>query len=77
VEELAKRGLFYAMKLFREMLPKDLFRFGISKRANHEYIVYRKSINIKREYGRVRNSRAPHQPFAIQLRQDSTGVLLC
>jgi hypothetical protein len=48
VEQLAKRDPFYAMKLFREPLPKDLFRLSISKRANHGYIVYRKSVNVKR-----------------------------
>src|ERR1039458_7548649 len=35
------------MKLFRELLPKNLLRFGISKRADHEYIVYRKAVNFK------------------------------
>ena len=47
MDELAKRDLSDRMKLFRELLPEGLFRFGISKGANHEYIVYRKAVNVK------------------------------
>jgi len=35
------------MKLFRELLLKDLLRFGISKRPKHDYIVYRQAANVK------------------------------
>jgi hypothetical protein len=35
VNESAERNLFDGLKLFRELLPEDLFGFGVSKRANH------------------------------------------
>jgi len=52
-KSLRSRDFFYAMKLFRELLPKDLFRLGISKRANHNISYIGKRQNIKEKLPKV------------------------
>ena len=45
--EPAEGSLFDGPKLFRRLLLKYPFGFRISKRLNHEFIVYRYSVNCK------------------------------
>ena len=47
MHELTEGGLFDGPKLLRRLLLKCLFGFGISKRLNHEIIVYRYPVNCK------------------------------
>jgi len=47
MDELAKRSLLDGAKLSRRLLPKHPCGLGIPKRPNHDFIVYRYSINCK------------------------------
>jgi hypothetical protein len=47
MDELPERDLFDGPKLLRGLLLKNSFSLGISKRLNHELIVYRYSIKCK------------------------------
>lgn len=51
VEQLSDRNLFDGPKPLRVLLLEDLPGFGVSKGADHVFIVYRVSIKGKRKIG--------------------------
>src|ERR1035441_2751179 len=64
MDELTERDLFDGPKLLRGLLLKNSFSLAISKRLNHELIVYRYSINCKTDVlsGRCRHSSSMQRP---------------